>query len=712
MDRKRPLSHEKNVTGSGSVYKRGSGLKTGPVGSTGGYSGRNSHQSGGSQRRGGLSAVIVILLIIILLGGRGGLSLLNGVLDSGSYDSGNTSDITGWQGDANTGRLDTTVASGSREKRTQILGNGQDTVTIMVYMCGTDLESRSGMATSDLKEMTAATIGNNVNLIVYTGGCTQWKNNTVSSQKNQIYQIKNGSLVCLEKDMGTGSMTNPDTLTEFIKYCSRYFPANRNNLIFWDHGGGSISGYGYDEKNKNSGSMTLAGIDTALKNAGVTYDFVGFDACLMATLENAMMLSDYADYLIASEETEPGIGWYYTNWLTELSKDTSKPTIEIGKKIVDDFVDVCNQKCHGQKTTLSVIDLAELSATVPAELTDFARSTNQMIQNDEYKTVSNARYNTREFAVSSKIDQVDLVNLAQNMNTKEGNELARVLLSAVKYNRTSGSMTNAYGISIYFPYKKVSNVDRAVSAYSQIGMDSEYSRCIQEFAGIEKSGQEASGGTTSPLSSLLGSSSEFAWTKDSDGDYKLKLTEKQWELILQLDLNVFFDDGEGFIDLGLDNSFEFDSEGNLIGKYDGTWLAINNQPVAYYHTDTAGDSSNYTMTGYVPAMLNGERVEIILVFDNKNPYGYVAGARTVYKNGETDTVAKSMIELSDGDEIDFICDYYSYNGKYLDSYYLGDRMTVNGDLQISYVEIGTDNAQATYRLTDIYNQHYWTYVIP
>lgn len=214
------------------------------------------------------------------------------------------------------------------------------------------------------------------------------------------------------------------------------------------------------------------------------------------------------------------------------------------------------------------------------------------------------------------------------------------------------------------------------------------------------------------MSSLLGSSSEFAWTKDSDGDYKLKLTEKQWELILQLDLNVFFDDGEGFIDLGLDNSFEFDSEGNLIGKYDGTWLAINNQPVAYYHTDTAGDSSNYTMTGYVPAMLNGERVEIILVFDNKNPYGYVAGARTVYKNGETDTVAKSMIELSDGDEIDFICDYYSYNGKYLDSYYLGERMTVNGDLQISYVEIGTDNAQATYRLTDIYNQHYWTSVIP
>ena len=140
-----------------------------------------------------------------------------------------------------------------------------------------------------------------------------------------------------------------------------------------------------------------------LFNTGAKFDFIGFDACLMATVENALMLEQYGDYLIGSEETEPGVGWYYTNWLTELSKNPSKPTVEIGKRIVDDFVDVCNQRCPGQKTTLSVVDLAELKATVPVELTDFARSTNELIKNKEYKQVSNARYNTREFAQSSKI---------------------------------------------------------------------------------------------------------------------------------------------------------------------------------------------------------------------------------------------------------------------------------------------------------------------
>ena len=73
--------------------------------------------------------------------------------------------------------------------------------------------------------------------------------------------------------------------------------------------------------------MTLKGIDQALDSGGVYFDFIGFDTCLMGTVENALMLTAHADYLIASEETEPGLGWYYTNWLSRLSANTSMPTI-------------------------------------------------------------------------------------------------------------------------------------------------------------------------------------------------------------------------------------------------------------------------------------------------------------------------------------------------------------------------------------------------
>lgn len=791
----RPNGRNKNVSGSGKgIYKRGEGLHTGPVGNADGYAGRfETKNSGSSKRSGGRSPLLTIILAAVLLLGGGGAglgSLLSGGSSTGSqssssfmqhYQSGSqgtnmssmlggftgSSISSGWQQSSNVGKLNTSVASNARDKYTEILGNGKDTVTIMLYMCGTDLESRNGMATADLKEMLSADLGNKVNLLVYTGGCTQWHNNVISNSANQIYKVESGGLRCLVENAGNASMTKPENLAEFIKWCAKNYPANRNELILWDHGGGSLSGFGYDEKYRSSGSMTLQGIDKALKTGGVTFDFIGFDACLMATLENALMLTPYADYLIASEETEPGMGWYYTNWLTALSKNTSMPTLEIGKNIADDFVSACAQKCRGQKTTLSVVDLAELEKTAPAKLKDFAKSTSELLKDNRYQQVSKARNGTREFAASNKIDQVDLVDLAYNLNTDESNALAKTLLSAVKYNRTSTDMTNAYGLSIYFPYQRISKVDSAVAAYQAIGMDSEYTRCIQQFASMEVGGQAISGGAASPLPSLTGTTSggnissdmitqvlsgllggnmghvagltssnsgflgrsmdmnstaqyltenrfdadQLVWT-NTDGQTQMRLSEQQWSLVQDLELNVFFDDGKGYIDMGLDNVFRFTDDGALLGDFDYTWIAINDQPVAYYHTDTLYDGDNCVITGRVPVMVNGERAELILVFDEENPNGYVAGVRSDYHNGETETVAKAVTALSDGDTIDFLCDYYSYDGEYQDSYYLGDQMTVDGELTVSNVYIDKKASSAAYRFTDIYCQQYWTPVLP
>ena len=793
MDKNRPTGREKNVTdGSSSVNKKGSGLGTGPVGNVNSHSG--SSQSGGHTQlsgggsgkkagtraglgMGGVAVLVIMFLLKSFFGGGGSIStdqadlydLTGQTQTQDTYTSASTS----------TTQADMTVAAGARDKRFTVKGNGQDTVTIMVYMCGTDLESKSGMATNDLNEMLQANLSDKVNLIVYTGGCKAWKNNVISSSRNQIYQIKDGKFVCLESDMDTGAMVDPATLTAFIKYGAKNFPADRMNLIFWDHGGGSITGYGYDEKNSSAGSMNLAGIDTALRDAGIYYDFIGFDTCLMATVENGLMLENYADYMIASEETEPGVGWYYTNWLTKLSANTSMPTVEIGKNIIDDFVDVCNQKCRGQKTTLSVVDLAELKATVPDELTTFAKSTNDLIKNDGYKKVASARKNTREFAQSSKIDQIDLIHFCENIGNAEGRSLAEALEGAIKYNRTSSSMTDAHGLAIYFPYQKTGKVSSALNLFKKIGMDNEYSKCIQQFASVETTGQMAAGGTANPYSSLAGSligggsvnassggssdmimsmlsgmlggtsssssassygfdasvldlfagrdisdeqtaayvSNNFLdvnnlkWVSAGSGN-KIIMPEDQWDLVQDVELNVFVDDGEGYIDLGMDNVFDFDDDGNLIGEYDGTWLALDGQVVPYYHMDTVDYSNSYTITGYVPCFLNGERAELLLTFDSENPKGYIAGARFVYTSGETEAVAKNIEEVKAGDVVEPICDYYTYDGKYSDSYLLDAKITLTDNTQISNVRIEGSPTRATYRFTDIYNQKYWTPVIP
>ena len=114
--------------------------------------------------------------------------------------------------------------------------------------------------------------------------------------------------------------------------------------------------------------------------------------------------------------------------------------------------------------------------------------------------------------------------------------------------------------------------------------------------------------------------------------------------------------------------------------------------------------------GYVPAMIDGVRSEIQIVFD-ENGIGSIAGATAVYMDGETDTVAKGTETIEAGSKIEFICDYYSYDQKYLDTYYLGDPLIATENMTVSDIVLKDYKVKIMYRLTDIYNQAYWTRAI-
>ena len=143
----------------------------------------------------------------------------------------------------------------------------------------------------------------------------------MASDRLQRYLFDTDGLYLLEDVAGTNDMSNPEALCDFINFATENFPADRYQLVFWNHGGGTIGGFGVDEVSGNT--QTLYQIDQALTQAGVKFDYIGFDACLMATIETAFMLEKHADYLIASEESEPGYGWYYTDFITALSENPS-----------------------------------------------------------------------------------------------------------------------------------------------------------------------------------------------------------------------------------------------------------------------------------------------------------------------------------------------------------------------------------------------------
>ena len=791
--RKKPQSHSKKV-GEGSVnVSKTEKADTG--GKTAGSGGRtsptdNSQPSGGAKRTvqraaiGGGSLLAVILAVLFMLFGRNSGT-------GGGYND-NVPSAPGIIASQPGTSQQTGVSANARPKRYVPLGDGKDTVTVMVYMCGTDLESNYGMATSDLQEMANAAIGGNVNVIVETGGCKMWKNKIISASTNQIYKVENGGLRLVKDNIGSKAMVEPATLTEFIQFCQKNYPANRNILIFWDHGGGSVSGYGYDELHKNAGSMDLAEISAALKAAGCAFDWIGFDACLMATLETALVCNDYADYLIASEETEPGTGWHYTGWLTQLSRNTSVDTVTLAKTLIDDFVSTSVAASSGAQVTLSVVDLAEMEGTVPTAFNGFSTSTAELISGNDYAAVANARAGARQFARSSRINQIDLVDFANRIGTAEARALAQALQGCIKYNKTT--ISNAYGLSIYFPYETTNSVKPAISTYNQVGMDEAYTKCISSFASLASSGQLAasagsysgsfdpgsilngffggsSGGSggSSPLGALLGAytgsggsasagssvgagsvmqllsafagsgrslPSDMDWvdtelvadnityiaehyidpgdifvTVRPDGKRVLSLTEEQWSLIQSVELNVFVDDGEGFLDLGLDNVFKFDGN-DLLLEFDGTWLTVNGHVAAFY-MDSADEDAT---VGHIPAMLtqtmeDGSVTQFVylnVVFDAANPYGVITGARPMYA-GETETAAKGDIAIGEGDVIEFLCDYYTYDNQFDSTYKLGEPLTVGSDgLEIIYHDLGDAAYSVTFRLTDMYSNHYWT----
>ena len=658
---------------------------------------------------------------------------------------------------ASSAALNTNVTSGARDKFTQIKGNGQDTITILVYMCGTDLESKYGMATSDIQEMLNATASDKINIVIQTGGTKSWKNTVMTNGVIERYLIQNGQPGRFNYQ-SRGAMTDTATLSDFIKWGGENFPADRYMLIFWDHGGGSVTGYGYDELYPNS-SMTVDRISQALDAGGLKFDIVGFDACLMANTETAMAVEPYGDYLLASEETEPGTGWYYTDWLTKLAANTSMPSVEIGQNIIDDF---CTKTQSGGSSrdinTLSIVDLAEFKYTVPSLLSAVSKKMTLDIQSNNYQAVADARHVAKEFSSAQRLDQIDLIHFLEVYNTQESKALSQALQSCVKYNR-SRNINNAYGLSIYFPYRDTRKLSSIIKIYQNLKFNDEYAEAVRTFASVAGSGQLYNNSTSNPLFDILGgapvsngSSYETIDLNDllngagygglslldllggtqetpsndyydlfsallggrshldsadlvlseKDGSTVLSLSEDEWQLVQDVKLNVWVDDGTGYIDLGTDNIFEFNDDGDLIVDYDGMWLAINDQAV-HYQLDYSEpmEDGTWLTRGYVPVLLNGEEARLIVEFSGEDELGQVIGAEPVY---EEITIQAKLMPINEGDTIDFICDYYDYEGNFDNRYLMSDQITVGADgLEVSDITVSNGKIKYGYVLQDIYN---------
>jgi len=472
--------------------------------------------------------------------------------------------------------LDTSL----RQKLTTIYGDGSDTVTVMIYMCASNLESESGLGYMDIKEMMAATVGSNVNIVIETGGCTKWSTSQISGSTNQRHIIQNGRLTTVESRLGQKDMTDGETLTDFIEYCAEEYPANRNILILWDHGAGSVDGWGYDEYNYYD-TLTIDEMGEALYNAGVTFDFIGFDACLMSTMEVACVLYDFADYMIASEDYESGYGWEYKYWLTELAKNPAIDTVELSKTICDDFV----AESSGEDAILACVDLSYMKL-VYSTWKDFAfAAKDQLLDSNFTWTIENEGVRSLDDILglfSTESDIADMMAIAHSVDGVEESEaLISALASATVYCSANSGCAEMTGMAVTLPYGDSSSYRSIQKIFSNVGFDQEYIDLLGEISEVSH------GAGSFDWTDWYGTFDDYGTWSDYYSDNGDTYTEYDW------------DNWGGWEDFfaaylgGTAGSYFSDYFSDYYGHYDDYSSENSGEYGSYdeYYSDNYGDSS-------------------------------------------------------------------------------------------------------------------------
>ena len=335
--------------------------------------------------------------------------------------------------------------------------------TVLVYMTAdNNLEED---ALRDLTEMASVGSSAGLRFVVqadrspgeYAGGVLNLPDWT--STKRLL--VKQGQLEQLQ-DLGEVNMGLASSLSDFIHWGVTTYPGERYMLVFWDHGGG-WKGFGWDDSSLLAGGgadhlsldRIVTGVSQGLAGTGVArFDVIGFDACLMATLEVAESLKPYGSYLLASEETEPGHGW---DWAAFAGAGTLTPAA-LGRRVIDGFYAQAQapQWNDAADVTLSLLDLSKLGP-IEAAITTLAssRGTPAAIA-PVLGQVATGRQRAAEYGSNPDPAQsyalVDLSGLfAGAPAVAEAAAIQAAVADAVVYQVVGAGKVGSHGLSIYFP---------------------------------------------------------------------------------------------------------------------------------------------------------------------------------------------------------------------------------------------------------------------
>ena len=484
------------------------GSSGGMGGSSGGGTGGSSFGGGGGGLFkptrgkmggcGGIVAIIAIAVLYLLLSGDGGLGGDPGQapIDQPPVTNAQPTQILATHTPRAT-RVPSTTGSG-------------DTWLVMLYQDADDQVLEQDIYL-DLNEAERVGSSENVTIVAqmdrFRGGF-QGGEDWTSTRRYLVTQDDDFNSIGSElvDDLGETNMAEGQTLVDFVSWAIETYPADRYALVLSDHGLGWPGGWSDPTGGADRGSaplismlqgdsIYLSELDAALaqiqSNTGIEkLDLIGMDACLMSQLEVYAMLQPYARFAVASEETEPGLGWAYAAFLDELVNEPTMDGAQLASHIVDTYIGQDQRIVDNQARaeflrqgspmggffsapsisaaqitsqierdiTLTALDL-EAFADLNAAFNDFAYA----MQSVDQRAIASARNYSQSYTSifgrevpPSYIDLGHFVQLAVQQTGDAGLQNAAqnvmtALNNAIVAERHGTSKPGSTGVALYFP---------------------------------------------------------------------------------------------------------------------------------------------------------------------------------------------------------------------------------------------------------------------
>ncbi|MDO4544497.1 MAG: clostripain-related cysteine peptidase [Clostridia bacterium] len=583
----------------------------------------------------------------------------------------------------------------------------QSAWTVLLYLCGTDLESYSGAATYNLEELAAAQTSDDVNFLIQTGGTYEWWNYLVDSSSIQRWELDSGQFY-LADEQPLSSMGAAETLGSFLSWGVSNYPAQNYMAIIWNHGGGSVSGVAFDEL-YNYDSLDLNELSEAFSMANAEFEIIGFDACLMASLETAAAIAPYGNYMVASEEYEPGDGWAYTELVNYLGSNPTADGKTVGEAICNAYFAKCQRYDSDEMATLSVVDLSKIDELVDSFSAMAVEMSGVTDEIDTYRTLINGinraeNYggNTDVEGYTNMVDLGDLVMNTQDVLPDTADRVLNALFDAVVYNVHGSSRSNANGLSVFFP---INSEQSELDGFAAIAPSPQYVRFIEVVSDWTAPPYAVAGAEEVESISSDDYEVEFYTFLDDDAFFTLVI-ESDIEAVAQVEFALFYLDYEynECMFMGYDNDmFSFWEEGIFFDNFRGVWPTIEGclcSPLL------VSEEENYNLYS-IPILLNGSLTNLRAVYiweeDGSGHYEVLGAWDGV--DSETGMSSRDLIKLKDGDVVTLL-----FLAADMDSgehaYYETNSFVVDGEVVMEALPLPDGDYLYSYMITDVFGRIY------